>query len=492
MLLLATLAVLVATPDTRFSATLASDLVTLGDFSVDALGTRAERTAYLDARLRLRGEARVDAWRFVGELDVVDGQVAGALSPVGTVLGVDTFDRRRDRLDGPFAITPRELRVELDTSIGRFSLGQDVPTWGLGMLVNGGWEDAEFGRARGGNVVSRLAFATRPLSGLDAPRLVRDVVVAAAGDFVFRDDQAFVLLGDLAGGASLAVFGTDGDTTLGVLGALRAQRDRSAASDPGGARRTLDVVAVDAFARHQLIGDAKAPVALELGLEGAVTLGHTDRLVLESTAVGGASVQGLGALARAELRVYDWLHARLEAGLASGDDDPYDATVRTFSFNTAHPVGLVLFSQVLPMVTARAADRVASPALRDRAPPGLRSSVNQGTVSAARYLYPTVRLQVAEPLELRLGYLLAGASGAFTDVYRTAEAGGYASAPGGGRAREALLGQEFLVGLRLRVPLDPVTLLAGLDATAFVPGPTLASIGVGTIGLVRTSLQVEL
>ena len=29
-------------------------------------------------------------------------------------------------------------------------------------------------------------------------------------------------------------------------------------------------------------------------------------------------------------------------------------------------------------------------------------------------------------------------------------------------------------------------------ATAFVPGPTLASIGVGTIGLVRTSLQVEL
>lgn len=486
------LALLVLAADPRLSASLATDLVTLGDFPLDELGTPLDRTAYLDARLRLRFEAETGAWRWRGELDVVDGQIAGGLSSIGLVLGADTFDRRRDRLDGPFAFTPRELRVEVDTPLGRLSLGQDVPTWGLGMLVNGGREEAEFGRARGGNSVSRVAFATRPLAGLEAPRLVRELIVAAAGDLVFRDDQAFIALGDLAGGASVALFGADAETSLGVLGAFRGQRDRALPSDPGGARRTLDVFIVDAFARQQVLGDASSTVGLELGLEGAMTLGYTDRLVVEATAASGASIRGLGALARAELRVGDALHARLEAGLASGDDDPYDATVRTFAFNTAHPVGLVLFSQVLPMITARAADRLASPDLRDLAPPGLRSAVNQGTVSGARYLYPSVRIQVFAPLELRLGYLLAGTTGAFADVYQSARAGGYAAAPGGGRGGQALLGHELLAGLRLRLPLDPVTVLVGLDAAAFLPGPTLAAIGIDTVGLVRTAFQLEL
>lgn len=475
-----------------FEASVATDFQSLSSFPLDDTGMPSDRSLYLDARLRLSGRLTGDRWRLLAEVDVIDGQIAGERSDVGTTLGPDTFDRRRDRLDGFFAITPRALRIELDTEIGRFALGQDVPTWGLGMLINGGTQDAPFGRVRGGGSVSRFAFATKPLRAVDAPALVRELVIAVAGDLVYHDDQAHLLRGDLAGGPSLVLLARDPDTAVGVLGALRLQRDRARQSDPGGVARTLQVLALDAFLRRTLLGDPSGDVELSLGVEGALTLGSTDRLVLESTAVDGAAVRGVAALAQAELRVQDWLWARLEAGVASGDDDPYDDVARTFSFSTAHPVGLVLFSQVLPMMSARAADRLASPELRDQAPPGLRSSVNQGSVSGARYLYPTVRVRPWETLEVRVGTLIAGTSGAATDLYRTAEAGGYTTAPNGARAGPALLGQELLLGLRGDLRAGPLQIQPGLDLSLFLPGPMLSELGFDTIGAARATLDLRL
>ena len=68
-----------------------------------------------------------------------------------------------------------------------------------------------------------------------------------------------------------------------------------------------------------------------------------------------------------------------------------DATSRTFSMHSDHEVGLLLFEQVIPLLTARAADRGVDPALLARPTPGARNLVNQGQVSNAVYVFPTVR-----------------------------------------------------------------------------------------------------
>ena len=80
----------------------------------------------------------------------------------------------------------------------------------------------------------------------------------------------------------------------------------------------------------------------------------------------------------------------LEGGYASGDNDPQDDVVRQFTFNTAYTVGMVLFQHVLPMVTARSADRLMDPGLLAESPSGMRFTVNQGAVRNAAYLNPTL------------------------------------------------------------------------------------------------------
>jgi hypothetical protein len=210
--------------------------------------------------------------------------------------------------------------------------------------------------------------------------------------------------------------------------------------------------------------------------------GWTDRPYIEETVPDGAQLRSLGALLRATyeddpLR----LTARVEGGYASGDNDPRDAVVRGFTMHTDHNVGIILFEQALPLMGARAADRVADPALMAVPPSGLRYTIPQGGVTNAIYAFPTLRWRPWVPLELRAGAVLAKGAGDVIDVYHSGISGGWPATPGGALIGDSApargLGVELDAAIRADLALPGATRLQlGVEGATWRPGPAFAGV----------------
>jgi hypothetical protein len=174
-----------------------------------------------------------------------------------------------------------------------------------------------------------------------------------------------------------------------------------------------------------------------------------------------------------------WQHtagaaAHVELGYASGDNDPRDATAHTFTMHSDHNVGIVLFEQVLPLLTARSVDRASDPSLVGVPMAGIRFAVNPGAVQNAAYGNAVVRFRPRSALDVRLGYLFAVPVADVIDVYQTALQGGFPAGFGGrlydrgsyGHEVDAQTTYELVLdrGLRARLGVEAGVLLPG---TAF-------------------------
>lgn len=456
-------------------------------FALDDRATASEQRRWLDARIRVGGRYDFGDLSLEAELDAINGQVLGDRTAIGTVRGTDSFVRRRDRLDGLYAVTPRALMLRYETSVGVVLAGQQTFGWGLGLLANDGRTFAEFGAPMRGNTVTRVAFGTKPFARLGVSDWLARTEVLVAADLVYRDDNAELLRGDLAGGGVLAIRWRSDDLSLGLFESVRGQRDRADPDDPGGERRTLTVLVSDAFVDWTVLRAGSGRLVVQS--EVALVLGTTDRVYVAETVADGAAVTSFGAVGRLVYEDGDWLHARIEAGLASGDDDSRDDVVRRFTFHSDYQVGLVLFDQVLPMMSARAVDRINDPELSRNPPASSRLLVNQGAVVNARYLYPVVRFRVASPLELRAAYLFAQSDGDFADPYLSGTAGGgFNLGFDGSSTGRRTLGHEVLLGARTNLDLEPIELDAVVEGAVFVPGAALKALGIDTTYFGRVGL----
>ena len=81
---------------------------------------------------------------------------------------------------------------------------------------------------------------------------------------------------------------------------------------------------------------------------------------------------------------------------------------------------MVLFDQVMPMLTARSVDRIHDPELIQQAPASTRFLVNQGALRNARYIYPVIGYRPIEGLELKLAYLMAFSAAGAVDPFQVA------------------------------------------------------------------------
>jgi hypothetical protein len=394
------------------------------------------------------------------ELEALNGYVAGDATALGTSVDDHPFPVARDGRGDLVRVLPRQAYVAWTTRVGRVTAGAQSFGWGTGMLANDGAGDEPFGDAWTGNVVARLAFATRPMPAL---------AVFAAGDYVLRDDNANVYDGDRAVAAVIGARATAGPYAAGVLASVRHQRDRDEPYRPGAAALTTAYV-VDAWGRLGLDPAAGQHVALEA--EGALVLGHSTRPWSDATVPGGADLRQLGGVARVR-----WDHdaarltATLEGGYASGDDDPLDATARTFTMHTDHNVGLVLFDQALPLVSARGVDRASDPMLVGAPTPGLRFAINPGAVQNAIYGAAVAKLRPAPPLDLRLGYVYAVPAADLVDPYETALHGGFATSAGGRMRWRGAYGHELDARAAYDVHLPRALVLrTGLEGGVLVPG----------------------
>lgn len=356
----------------------------LPDFATDAQGTQTGRDQF--AAIRLLVGAALDPSAHVDlalEIEALNATVMG-FSPLGTSWSNQVFRPEKANIDGLKWVLPRKANVRFAGPWGRLVIGTQGFNWGTGMWLNDGAHQPDFGDARQGAVVARLGVLGTPFMGAPhAPPAARGLVFFGAGDVILRDDTLFAYQGDLGVQGTLGVRWTTPRLLIGAMAMARWERPNQT--------------------RDQ---EERLVFPVDLHIKGVPVEGLT--LEGETTFISGSSeraesdvrtpIRAWGGLARVR---YDHtplrITAKLEAGLATGSG----STFTSFHMASDHNVGLVLFEQVLPMVSARQADLQA-----DSDTAG-SIEVNPGAVTDAVYLYPFFEWRPIKLVDLRVGYVYA-------------------------------------------------------------------------------------
>ncbi|MEZ4241281.1 MAG: hypothetical protein R3F59_35015 [Myxococcota bacterium] len=264
-------------------------------------------------------------------------------------------------------ITLWRIYGQVDTDIGRWTFGRVPLMWGSGIWLNDGISvdplSADYGDSTDRVQWEKLfedQFYLRASVDVPAERLVN------VGD----DTTAF--------GLGLA-YKTEAMTAGAVL-----QLDHTG-------RRSDEVGALNVFTAD-LAGDAvlgKMDVAAEV--VGQFGGGDFDN------GIDGAGITAVGAVLEAGLEV-DRFRAQVQGGLATGDGNPNDKSLREFTFDRDYSVGMFLFEQ--PMPTLAAATPTTTNGGRDY------SQVVTGTaLSNALFLKPQVTMNIVDGFSARVAWL---------------------------------------------------------------------------------------
>ncbi len=379
------------------------------------------------AHLKLAGQYSINQFVFEGAADGVFMNLYGPNSDIGLSIGGETL--REPRRQTQIWI-PRTAAMTYRSAVGQFTCGLATAQWGEGMLINDGGERGRFGRVVSTNTSAQCRFATR---------LNPKIVAFLAAGQVYRDDQAQWILGDRAfiGTAGIKLQLNRG--SVGLITALRHQQDRADPYNPGVSATSLDSVVTDITWQSQF--NVMGQDVHGRG-EVAMIAGQTTRPYLEETYSSGADILAWGGMTGFGT-TFDTLHTDLEVGYASGDNDPADNVVRSFSFHSSYGVGLILVDHVLPMLSARAVDRINDKGLLDVTPPGLRFTVNQGAVTALSYVKPKLTWTLGHTFHIDAQYIYFMNTADLVDLYQTQLNGGFNANYGGDQPGSRSLGHEI-------------------------------------------------
>jgi len=423
--------------------------------------------------LRLTPELQIkESLRLVAQVDLT-GIIVG-----DKARGTSADETPRDELNGFSNIQPRWLFVEYKLPFGLVRLGQQPNHWGMGLLFNDGAHPTLFGDYRYGSISERLLFATKP-GGKDS-----DFNLAFAADLVFRDQLARLTRGEQALQGVVAAYWEHGWNKLGVFTTFRHQAvDRASTTPLATYTDDLDQISIDLHGRvaSQVPGDRNAFLYAEA--EAAYVIGSTDTFRTASQAktqiraYGAAAKVGVVHVHRGLQRTSDKLPfgdivGELEVGYASGDADPYDGTLKRFTFDPNHRIGLLLFDEILRFQTARSATAAADPALASPSRPvaGVDRLPSNGGVFGAQYVNPTFIYRPRHFIDVKAGMVLAQATTEIVDPYRLATQGSYLNYRGGDRKKKDL-GVELDAGFEGRFPLDyDLKAVIGAQAGLLLPG----------------------
>lgn len=360
---------------------------------------------------------------------------------------------------------------------GTLRLGQQGFSSGLGILANDGTVTPLFGDYRQGDIVERVAFATRP-AGRDT-----DLVVAAAGDLVYRDRTTDLMNGDIALQGILSVFYQDHRCTTDCeqkrVGGYVGWRD--VGFNAGG---FLRVAIADLYARWNWATPDHA-ARVFAGIELAGIFGITD--VAQTQYVPRHDVVQFGAAGELGIEREGRYRITLEGGYASGDSNPVDGDQRRFTFNPSHRVGLIMFPELLAWQSARSAAIAGDPSLLGRPSHGAFLLPTSGGIAGAMYLYPNARVNLTSWLDLRGALVIGVSSTDMVDPVSVQLRGAATNYLGGDPTRRDL-GMELDLGLNARFQLTRgVTLTGGFQGGVMFAGHAFddaAGRGLGRIGLV--------
>ena len=341
--------------------------------------------------------------------------------------------------------------------------------WGLGLLANDGHhQDDLFQEQRGGDYSQRVLFITQPLRPFLPGPAGESLVLSLGYDQVDRDDLIDSADGDKANQGIGALIFKQKTWHVGAYGAYR--RSERASGD------LTEVVVADLYGRWATPIGTLGELTLEAEL--AAIQGTTEDLRFEGVD-GAVSVEQLGFAARAMLEPEtDGLVARLDAGLAPGDNAPQDESLRSIRFDPSYRVGMILFEEILSRTSARSVDGATDPDLVGTPAHGFARIPSQGSIHNALYIAPQVGYRAFNKrLDARVGALLAIADGGVYDPYQSGLAGGYVTNAYGKADATGLLGTELLAAAVWRQPLYAnLKAEVGARFALFLPGEALGGV----------------
>jgi hypothetical protein len=290
--------------------------------------------------------------------------------------------------------------------------GRQPLDWGLGMLGNDGLgDDDTFGDNYYGDIVDAFSFATKPVTLLSGGKVDSRILLAVSGVWqVLRDGTAdetddvseiIVLLQrtHLDHSDMGSFFDFDG----GIYFARRFQRFDT------------DIKAFDFYA-NLLFGTPEhgAKIRMEHAIIGGAT-----RLAAGASNPGRADITQVGLIGGVSLN-YSPAMLDIEYGYASGDGNPYDEAISHFSFHPDYNVGLILFDEYLPALSANVSYKLTDTSISGNPPNGYDSLPSAGSVTNSRYIFPSITIDPTDSLQARFGLLMAWTDQPLIDVYRSA------------------------------------------------------------------------
>ncbi len=464
----------------RFTAFTTYPLATTPGVAPSVMPPNLGQNQYFEHWIRLRPELSIgERFRVAVQLDV-----ARLVVPDGDAQGVGLAREPRNDLFPYGVVDLRQAYVEWRSPIGVLRAGQQAFNLGLGIVANDGDRMPVFNDYRYGDLVERVALATRPGGETS------DYVLAVAGDLVYRDRLARLTDGDIALQGVLSFFWQDhacrADCERKRVGLLATYRD---ISFHNGA--SLWAVLGDVYARWMWpMPDHVGRVFA--GAELAVAYGDTD--VTRTQYFADQRIIQFGGAAEFGLERDGRYRISIEAGYASGDRNPVDGDQRRFTFNPSHRVGLLMFPEVIAWQTARSAAIAVDPSLTARPTNGAFLLPSQGGVAGAAYVYPTAVVNVGRYLDLRAGAVIGVATTDWVDPVST-QLFGTARNYRGGDPTHRDLGVELDLGVQGRFPLPgDVTLTGGVQGAVMFPGHAFDDasgrcMGTQALGTARVGLS---
>ena len=270
------------------------------------LSDRVALFAQLDALSLEPWGGQAEAWE-----DPVSGDITALAYEQSVVAPTD-----EDGASMASAIAMTRAWGEVYTDFGRFRFGR-VPThWGTGLLLNDGLAyDAEYG-----DTADRLQFTSR----------VGLLYLMAAWDVQY---EGYLNAPDDMQTLNAAVAYLTETANVGFYNMYRYQPSESFKAYTG-----------DFWFNAQF-----GPALVEGEVAAVFGGGNLD------TGANDIQIGAVGALLRGNFDL-DRLQLGLELGFASGDVDPDDDHIKTFSFDRDHNVALMLFEEPLPTLEAQTAN----------------------------------------------------------------------------------------------------------------------------------------
>lgn len=444
----------------------------VSEFTLDEQGNEYAEGAHVDGRLRWRpvfGFGRKQPFLVVGMIDFANGRWAPQSS--GNPVIQEIIDDGQPPVPTRLRIVdPRELYLQWTFRTGQLRLGQMSFTWGQGLVANDGnnmdrFGDLKFGDDGDGSIQERILFATKPLARGGGPG--KDVVFALGADLIFRDPNANLVEGDLAGQGIFVVRWEPAERPGNWLGAYAVYR-RQKSADDGDAIEGDDLLEVGVA---DFAGQGFKYLRPDLAVLGA----------FETVVIGGRTTfqkgdhqQSLVLQGAAALRGYVgdpdvWL-AGLDAGWMSGDANPDDAEVNNFQGAPGYTAGLLLFQYYNGWQSARSELQARDPDLAGVPPNGTQYIPTEGSVTNVVFVQPKARWALWERFEVWGGPLVAASAVPLVDPVETQLGGGAPTNALGGLSERQYLGTELDLGLRGRYGFRNFWLQAGLQGGVLFPG----------------------